>query len=869
MEDEFLRLAEQIIKMQLERQKNSNLDDLLNKYINQIDNTKLTLDDKIIIRTNIIEDREFEYYRDKAVIETASIIVDHTNHIPWYNDWVVNNSENKYYWNRLENYLRVKLTKKYRGERAGEIVKSIDDSSNVIMDNIENPTRKKFSSKGLVVGYVQSGKTANFTALIAKAADSGYRFVVVLAGIHDILRLQTQLRLDKELTGINDRNLNKRDFITMPASNFMWQRLTTAEGSLRGGEFIKKGKDPFVVFCHKTGPMIAIIKKNCSVMDNLISWVRNSDENIRKKIPLLLIDDEADQASINTKSNKELSETNKRIRKIINLFSRVSYIGYTATPFANVLIDAKEQDDLYPRNFIISLPKPKGYFGASQLFDSNLTNCFINVVPEKEIQQLLPQRRSPLVKIPNSLYGAIYDFLISCCIRCFRGEGDESMSMLIHIKHTILHQGKIKTEVDDIIKNIIFENHSKSGKKKLLTRFEQYWNEFKLCSEQIIDKLHLSSNLPTFPQLIKHLENVLGQLQVLELNNKSEDKLDYTLSPKPKVIAIGGNQLSRGLTLEGLMGSYYLRNAKQYDTLLQMGRWFGYRENYEDLTRIYTSASIKGYYIHLATIEEEIRKEIYRYEEEKLTPREMAIVIKSHPNLKVTSKNKMGAGVERQSSFSGKTQQTFYMPLDNIQKLKYNLNIGKKFVEKLTQLKNPLPLPKNGFIWKNVEPDFVIENFIDKYSHSKDANSYGSGFDHDAVLKYIRRRISDRELLTWNIALISRKGEGSAVDASIDFAGYKIVKINRSRYKNDANGYNIGVLSSSSDLTIDIGTTKRNSQTPLLLLYVISKNSGSNVNTSKRVPLFSGLKEKEDVLGFVIKFPESAKEPLNFIGQVI
>ncbi len=383
------QLIAQIRASGVERINVDSLNSLIDSYrLWTDDNRPLTIDE----RTKLFDElcnyfiADLNYATDLIQLERGLVITDHDPKM--HTEWEFE-TEKRFYWRKQREFLMSVLAKKSGSEEASRIINSIDFETDEILRNMENPLRIEFDSRGLVVGYVQSGKTANFTALISKAADAGYRFIIVFAGIHDELRQQTQIRIDRELSGHNNLNLDG-DFIEWNdyESTKRWRSLTSA-GYLDGketGEFSGKGiykfKDEFL---SKEKPVIAIVKKNVRIMDRLIKWISNSEEKDRINVPLLIIDDEADQASVDgnaTKDETDPTKTNARIRQIIELFKRSSYVGYTATPFANVFIkhDSEHEnlgDDLYPRNFIHSLPEPRGYFGTNRIFNDNLDELLL------------------------------------------------------------------------------------------------------------------------------------------------------------------------------------------------------------------------------------------------------------------------------------------------------------------------------------------------------------------------------------------------------------------------------------------------------------------------------------------------------------
>lgn len=863
---------------------NFQIDKEIEEYQDQITREGIPTEIKDAVKEKLLDRINYRESHDGAVLIPISVVDDPKEHEEWYEEWITkhDNIQDQYYWKRLENFLEKALTDKYGSTNAGRIVKSIDEATFGIMENMANPRRKEFSYKGLVLGYVQSGKTANFTALIAKAADAGYKFIVVLAGIHNILRLQTQIRLDKELTGINDRKLDEK-FISTPSDIKQWNRLTSATIEDKDkGEF-RRGSStlPFSVYCEKSNPTLAVIKKNCRVLDRLIDYVKEAGSDSLEKMPLLIIDDEADQASVDgnaTDPDSDPTATNFRIRKLMSLFTRKAYVGYTATPFANVLIDMTSEDeqiedDLYPRNFIVSLPEPKGYFGASRIFEGDLSDEFVKVVPDEKENLILG-------RMTENLAHAIDDFLFSCAVRNLRGQRNKPMSMLIHVSHKIDDMSTVKLLVETYFSDVRDRYSDIVGKEKLKKEYGQSWVEFGRHSKKINNELQTKNELPDFEEVWSELSSVFDKISILELNSSTEDRLDYSSGEEIKVIAVGGNQLSRGLTLEGLMTSYYLRRSRQYDTLLQMARWFGYRSGYEDLTRVHTTAEIWELFEHLALVEEEIRSEIYRYEEEDKTPEELAIVIRDHSTLNVTAPNKMGAATVRQASFSKSLNQTIWLPLDEPDKLKANFELGENFINSINNSYKFEEPQKGIYLAKNIPGREVLQEFLNKYQFVDKQKTGGPGLDAERLIGYVYRRINDvdkPELLKWNIAVV---GNRTAVKgcSSLNYGGLEINRIQRSR-KHREKGFNIGVLTEPEHLRIDLGTGAndpydgRSPQNPLLLLYLIwsdskARNNPASPQYGERINLFRFIDSaKIDPLGLAIVLPESKADPYDFIGQ--
>lgn len=878
MEDRFInQLAQNLIeRFNYLGEATFDLDTELKQLYHPI--TKAPVDQKKIIESIekiVLEKLQYKRSHDGAVLIPVSVVTDPKGHEEWYSDWLsANKNENdSYYWKRLEDFLSRELTQKYGAESAGEVVKSIDEATFAIMKRVANPLRNEFSYKGLVVGYVQSGKTANFTALIAKAADTGYKLIIVLAGIHNVLRRQTQVRLDRELTGVRD--IEGPDYyISLPGAAKSWNRLTTAHN-----DFSISNLGLFENYCHQETPSIAVVKKNVHVLNRLITYFSKASVEMRSKMPVLIIDDEADQASVDGNANDPDSDptsTNERIRTILTLFSKKVYIGYTATPFANALIDMTTdhetfKDDLYPRNFIVSLPEPKGYFGTSKIFSGNLSERFVIQIQDEGNEILRHGQMTEHLSV------AIDQFILSCAVRNLRGDKMKPMSMLVHISHRINNMSIVKSIISQYVTEIVGRYHEQDLADLLKDQLRKVWDNLLENANAINFGLGLNNSFPGFDEVWTELANVFEILQLMELNSDSEDILDYTSGEEIKVIAVGGNQLSRGLTLEGLMISYYLRASRQYDTLLQMGRWFGYRKGYEDLTRVHTTEQIWEFFEHLSLVEEELRGEIYRYEEIGMTPLQMAVAIRDHRNLNVTAPNKMGAARLKQASYSGSLNQTIYFPLDQPEILRANYNLGEKFIKGIEKSVGFTNINSSGVYLANqkISGEEVLENFLNKYNFA-DSKSTGNrpGLDAENLLSYIFRRLSYTvpELTKWSIAVVGN-ANATIQNPMISYGTLDLNPIQRSR-KYTESSYNIGVLTEPDHLKIDLDENQvRSANNPLLLLYLIWKDSKAaktieNPVFDERIDLYRFVNtEKVDLLGIAIQLPKSKYEPNSYIGQ--
>ena len=590
----------------------------------------------------------------------------------------------------------------------GEDVDSLDRASSRIVSLLEHPGLARFETKGAVLGYVQSGKTANFTAVVAKGADAGYRLFVIMSGLTDKLRNQTQQRISRELHALNPQH---------------WVMLTDSDADFGG---LASGTATALLSERHDQRVLCVVKKNPSRLTRLLTWLSGASDAVLSRCPVLLIDDESDQASINTSTNPNRASTiNALIRDVIQTCPRIAYVGYTATPFANVLINPAEARDLYPKDFIVDLDKPPAYFGPELVFgreplageDDDVRDGLdvIRSVPISELPQLQSQSRTRASFVPTitpSLRRALLYFWLATAARFSRGQRSEHSSMLVHTTLFADVQELFKPLLETFrnsVRNALLRNDA-----ELISEFEAIWNE----EVGAVDSAKLPEALrsaPTgFSELHPHLQNVVSGTSVVIENYLTlrEERLDYTQGPGVFIV-VGGNILSRGLTLEGLVTSFFVRTSSAYDTLLQMGRWFGYRRGYGDLPRIWMTDELKGYFFDLATVEAEIRQDIRRYEQEQATPLDFAPRIRTHPQLAITSRLKMQHAVAASVSYSQQRPQTIHFDLDATGVLASNFSAARKVIAASADHSTvERPLGRH-WLWRGV-PASVVLDFINE-----------------------------------------------------------------------------------------------------------------------------------------------------------
>ena len=597
----------------------------------------------------------------------------------------------------------------------------------------------------MVVGSVQSGKTANYCGLICKALDAGYRLVVVLAGMHNNLRSQTQYRLDEGVLGRDsqkDRQLNNANSLIGVGRLFdRLLQVTTLTSSLDNGDFKAPKADAGVDI--GGDPVILVIKKNGNVLKNLLKWVlhvRGEDipgqkKRIIRSVPLLVIDDEADNASINTKDKKgkktdenDVTAINGRIRELLDAFEKSAYVGYTATPFANIFINPdaetpKHGEDLFPRSFILNVSPPSNYVSPARVFgltgdpDAGLEpkEGLPLFRPAEDHETIFPPKHKKDLQVealPDSLIRALYNFVLVCAARCARGQTDVHNSMLVHVTRFVDVQHQVAQLVQHHIDTIRRRLAMGEGDKKrtLLSDIRQIWKEdFETTSEKV-RSLVSDENLPpvSWEQVAAELPEAAARIEVKEINGHATDALDYVAHRQGfNVVAVGGDKLSRGLTLEGLSVSYFLRASQMYDTLMQMGRWFGYRPGYLDLCRLFTTDDLRKWYRHIALAEVELRREFDRMKAAGLTPRRYGLRVREHPDgLLVTAMNKMSHAQTQRLSYAGQMVQTSHF-VTTPEVVRRNAQVVEHFLEGLGGHATAINTPA-AFLWKakaNVLPN--------------------------------------------------------------------------------------------------------------------------------------------------------------------
>ena len=666
-----------------------------------------------------------------------------------------------YYWNRLRDYLI--------GEDLlpPNVVSRLDTLSDEILDYCGNPVDiGRWSRRGMVMGHVQSGKTTNYTGLICKAADAGYRIIILLAGLTNSLRAQTQQRLDETFIGrmsifrpaVKDAGLNILNYTTTKRFALF--------GTTRDQDFKRQIAQNFgVTLAALNEPTIFITKKHKGTLENLRDWIRSQNQAPRVPEPLLLIDDEADNASINTSRDPTHSTAiNTVIRQILQLFDRSSYVGYTATPFANIFIDPNSDDamlgdELFPTNFIKALDPPTNYVGAQRLFDEDgdQRRQMVRVIGDHadSLPLVQPSARKgefPIGGIPLSLKTAVRVFLLSLAIRHLRGDGNKHCSMMINVSRFNDVQANVEGEVYQYLQEV---RNAVAVNARLRDRSMD--SHISQLREDLEREFGHVGDVDT---VMGTLHEAISSVRVVTVNMRG-GTLDYEQNKTSglHVIAIGGLALSRGLTLEGLTVSYIIRNASASDTLMQMARWFGYRQGYEDVCRLYLPEASLDHYdqIHLAI--EELDGEIRLMEQLGQTPKDFGLKVRQSPTgIRITAANKMRTASELTiaQDYSGRHIEGHALFNDE-SKNKRHRTLVRDFIQRCS----PPTRVARGWAWCDVDGRLVTE-LVRRFDFPPVVRNMASISSQRSLLDdYLADRLAS-ELKKWDVYVPEpRSGDGT------------------------------------------------------------------------------------------------------------
>lgn len=818
-------------------------------------------------------------------------------------------------WNNYKNHLLGRTDGKPK--MSEEAVTLVEKNCHWLLNHLKRETRDIGPIKGLVMGSVQSGKTANMIGLVSMAADYDWNFFIIMSGSIDNLRKQTRDRFCADLMQSQGVNWKVLDYTSNPdylVDIKMQERYMACDMKLNNLGNSTWG-----------ARYVTVCLKNSTRLERLINWL-HSDPVRAAKLRILIIDDEADQAGINTAkmseylTNEDIIERTAINQYLVNLangknangtetnapFQAMNYVSFTATPYANVLNEAFEES-LYPKDFICSLPESNEYFGAKVIFGSCSDDSFpglniVRTVPEEETKELKAIHKGNAYDLPTQFKKAVCWFLCSAAILRLRRH-KKPISMLIHttsiqrshfeeydILKNWLHRGRSSGEILSLCESVYTVEKDEFTLKDLCNSYPKY-GRINEVNGDFPDFTNLKLEIEL---LLNHIENIMmtedrstdyhkDAIHLCVDNcgaNKYAEEGTYlrvvypsfeqlaAMDKAPVFIVFGGNTLARGLTLEGLICTYFARNTNQADTLMQMSRWFGYRKGYELLQRIWMPAALQEKFEVLEKIDEKLKEELQDYMDKGKSPAQFGPHIVNSATIKrfmITAKNRRQHAVEDDFDFSGDSYET--TKFDEKQEvLQSNIDITEAFLRYLGVARKST-VSRSAYVWHNVDFKIIKEKFLESYVISEHSSLF---VDIPIFLNWIAEMNKDGRYLKWNVAIAGDK------EAEVQWTvnDCTIGTIERSKKKNKL-CLDIGSLRSGRDAICDVipenlapeqkiafNSTRKNGKNiisarskfgledcPLLLLYRIDKNGG------KESKLRCKIGTNVDIIGFSIVVP--------------
>ena len=798
------------------------------------------------------------------------------NHIEWLDKKSPEINWNQ--WNIYSKYLETE--NKYSKEN----VKAIGQLADKIIDRLEDPhSEPDIKVKGLLIGEVQSGKTSTYMAVLHKAIDVGWRFIIILSGMTNDLRFQTQQRINSDFIGYalsetsDHQNCGIRE--AFPQDNFVdFEPLTTLNKDFSVTQLstvLKKQKDSVY---------IAVCKKKSRILNNLINWLGGDPDNPKKnadrreiatKIPCLIVDDEADQASPNTrKETQEFSAVNGAIRNLLQYFHKSAYLAVTATPYANIFINPKFQEqpdktalpDLFPNNFIFVKDTPIGYTGVHQLFgvDENNTESTNNELEDQVVITIPPNDeetlRKPIKKdtviesLPPSLKRAVRYYF--CCCVYKEITVNSHLSMLVHVDFRRINHKTISALIEKFIDNEKASIDVQQGLKESELESDARYKEYKEIWEQGCFSKQASKKTDTFRNLsnrdfytvwknnfFESIDKI--NIQTINSDYRGEKLADiYEKIKNSKLILVGGYALSRGITIEGLCVTYLTRKSATIDTLLQMGRFFGYKNDDLKIMKIWLGQNLKEMFEEADKAQQEIITQVQIMNDHKQTPSTFGLKIHKAPaylKLRIAARNKMyhSHDMTLGANIAGYTLQSSKLPFD-VDLLKENREIVSSFLKEIDKL-TPRELKQFGdIVWRDIDSNLIaklISNF----------NAFGWGDINKAnISDFIKDKLSTEK---WTVTVLSNQKVHSKVD--LFNIGQKVAVINSKVYTKEYNKgplgkyiyFEKGALMRGSDLTRRLSKTQKDALKPYTASGEISNTTvvrnGPNLKLSPQLIIYS------------------------------
>lgn len=845
------------------------------------------------------EERELVIRRIKSLNtifqdEGSALLGDYEHDYEWYSKLLASDGFEQYYWNRYKSYLKNKSNP--LPDTVIDILENntLKNIMSYLGDPRENTTH--YSIRGLVVGDVQSGKTSNYIGLATKAADAGYKVIFVLTGTIESLRQQTQQRIEEGFIGYNS--------VTGEDVGVKRGAKTPKAFTSRANDFTGKADQntTYKISDYSSEPMIFILKKNKSILQKVyasLKTINTSAEHQKIDYPILVIDDEADNASVNTnKLDGEHDPTviNGYIRKILALFTRSSYVGFTATPFANVFIsydsdDEMLSDDLFPRDFIYALYPPSNYCGARRYFFSLNKNVHFIKDDYQEIFPLNHTKEWTGSTLYGSVYYAVNCFLLTNAIRDIKDPiKNTHRSMLINMSRFTAVQLVIKDIIEGYVKDVVRNVKQCYKLSKGMYSSNPYLKSLKDCYTKEFATTTFAGKRLTWKQVLEKLYEATKNIDVVVVNSsKQSRKLNYDEHKEGlRVIAIGGLALSRGLTLEGLSCSYFYRNTSTYDVLMQMGRWFGYRDGYEDLCHIFLTKETHDFYKEICLAIETLKSDIDKMGRAHKKPADYGIRVRNSDELSITARNKMQNTKTKidHHSFYGCLYETPYLHAD-LEIMKWNIDRTVDFMNELEMSKMKVGYSYPFFAGINV---MLVKELLSKIKV------------HDANINFDTRQL---------LSFLDRHPEIDKFDVLFMGGSEKLLEFSGT-YDNEFSFHSVGrnfdLINSNTIVRMSsqrahlwgprdpaYGLTKEQQQkvadkhpecspsaamylneytNPLLIIYFVTPKSVSSNDTVSdegkfRIKLFEQEKKYQYLVGYAIGFPKKEGEQAEAIEYTV
>lgn len=660
------------------------------------------------------------------------------------------------------------------------VIDKTDELTDTILDLAGDPNKPgSWARRGLVLGDVQSGKTATYLALFNKAADAGYRLFILLAGNTEVLRQQTQARLDEAFIGRDSSNQAPRRGTNVTPSRHIGVGNIRRDLAQSSGmttvlsDFRRKSYEAtsITIQTDASHPYVFVVKKNKSILransrnedSGLYRWLTEQAQASGGKltIPVMVLDDESDYASVNTKSETDPTAINQAIRDVLNLFTRSSYIAFTATPFANIFIDHSVENDLFPRDFVYSLESPTNYVGSLRTFGAADSVRQEGLTYLEDIESVVPLGHKSSLQIyalPQSLVDAIDTFFLANALRDLRGDIDQPRSMLVNVSRFKAVQRQVSQLLEDEVsktKTAIELHHADKGSQHSVLR------RIKDCFDREYEEAGAS-----WEDVLSQLPSSISDIRVKLFNSDTDKKLaqDKAMWDRPpRMVAVGGDVLSRGLTLNGLCISYFYRRVTASDTLMQMARWFGYRDDYEDLCRLWINTDSADNYRFSADSIDELRADFRRMLQLKLTPEDFGLAVKKHPGaLLITAKNKMKSAqeVKKVVGLAGRRlETTTLLPEQSANRL--------NFAEMIDTIDRDAAHHGGGrdwHRWSSVGRD-VVADFLERYGrNAPPSDPWFSG----SILSGWARSAKAEQMMRWDVAIANGQSDSARATVGLN-----------------------------------------------------------------------------------------------------